>query len=99
MVVVSTKNVKRAIANARGIKDIGSPQVCESMEKLNMAMIMERHLATIAPSLTNTYLKKITTRHMSINGCLNHGVTFPATAVAVMSALKGFKQRFCGEQI
>ena len=73
MVVVSTKNVKRAIANARGIKDIGSPQVCESMEKLNMATITERHLATIAPSLTNTYLKKITTRHMSINGCLNHG--------------------------
>ena len=35
MVVVSTKNVKRAIANARGIKDIGSTKVCESMENLN----------------------------------------------------------------
>ena len=35
MVVESTKNAKRAIANARGIKDFTSPQVCGSMEKLN----------------------------------------------------------------
>ncbi len=35
MGVESTKNAKRAIANARGIKDFTSPQVCESMGKLN----------------------------------------------------------------
>ena len=35
MVAVSTNNVKRAIANARGIKDITSMEVCEiKMESL-----------------------------------------------------------------
>merc|ERR1719506_333277 len=99
MVVESTKNAKRAIANARGIKDITSPQVCGSMGKLNGAMITESHLATLARSLTNINLTKITPMHKSINGCLNHGVTFPATAVAVTSTFRGFKLIFCGEQL
>ena len=73
MVAESTKNAKRAIANARVVKDFTSPQLCESMEKLKWAMITERNLVTIATRLTDTYLMKITPRHMSIIGCLNHG--------------------------
>ena len=73
MVVVSTKNVKRGIANARAIKDFGRPQPCESMGKQNWVTITESHLATVARRLTNTNLTKITPMHMSINGCLNHG--------------------------
>ena len=53
MVVVSTKYVKGVIANARGIKDIGSTIVREiKMEMLDRAMqFTDRHWAATANRL------------------------------------------------
>merc|ERR1719174_1995569 len=66
-------------------------------DMLKWAMCETKTLATIAKRLKKKIMTKITPRHMNTNGCLNHGVTFPAT-VAVM-AFQGIKHRFCGEQL
>ena len=75
MVVVSTNNVKRAIANARGIKDITRTIVCEMpMEMLDRAIeFTDRHWAATAKRLKKKIMTKITKTNMSTNGCLNHG--------------------------
>ena len=85
MVVVSKKNVKRAIANARGIKDFGSTQVCEmTMEMLKWATITDRHMAAIAKRMKEKFMTKITPTNMSTNGCLNHGTPTDLSVSAIL---------------